>query len=259
MMMSRTLQAHFKSLLLSTYFQDVTKLRQNETAAALLAWAAFPISTSISFANDEIKKLNTDKDVFWNWPDKDLRRAMVFDSHTKNSLAAALAVARERLLDAGDGHNAGFFAPSELGDFLNLATNQMGDTLLQSLLITEMELVRGAAGALKDVQQSLNDMPTAPTKAIVSLAEFGAKITDTFNNKLSIYGNEALRPLSSMLLLAASGALSPGAMAAPRAMLNLYVLNSQHAFDLSQFLAGDLPAQSDVAVAQTLTNLGLNP
>ena len=46
-------------------------------------------------------------------------------------------------------------------------------------------------------------------------------------------------------------------MATPRAMLNLYVLNSQHAFDLKQFLAGELPAQSDVAVAQTLTNLSV--
>jgi hypothetical protein len=254
--MSRSLQAHFKSLLVSTFFQDVTKFRQNESVAALLAWAAFPISTSISFVDDEIKKFNTYKDVFWNWPDKNLRRAMVFDSHTRDSLAASLAVARARLVDAGDGHNAGFFAPGELSDFQKLATNSMGDTLLQSLLITEMELVRGAAGALKDIQQSLADMPTAPTKAIVRLAEFGAKLTDTFNNKLSIYGSESLRPLSSMLLLAASGALSPGALSAPRAMLNLYVLNTQHAFDLKQFLAGELPARSDVAVAQTLTNLG---
>jgi len=42
-------------------------------------------------------------------------------------------------------------------------------------------------------------------------------------------------------------------------MLNFYVLNSQHGFDLKQFLSGKLLAQSDVAVAQTLTNLGLNP
>jgi hypothetical protein len=256
MMMSRSLQAHFKSLLLSTFFQDVTKLRQNESVAALLAWAAFPVSTSINFVNDEIKRFNTDKDVFWNWPDKDLRRAMVFDSHTTGSLAASLAVARARLLDTGDGHNAGFFVPNEVRDFQTLATNSTGDALLQSLLMTEVELVKGAASALKDVQQSLDDMPTAPTKAIVRLAEFGAKITDTFNNKLSIYGNESLRPLSSMLLLAASQALNPGALSTPRAMLNLYVLNSQHAFDLNKFLEGDLPAQSDVAVAQTLTNLG---
>ena len=259
MMMSRSLQAHFKSLLVSTYFQDVTRLRQNESVAALLAWAAFPVSTSISFVDDEIKRFNTDKDVFWNWPDKDLRRAMVFDSHTTQSLAASLEVARFRLLDVGDGHNAGFFVSDEVRDFQKLATNSMGDTLLQSLLITEMELVRGAVGALKDVQQSLDNMATAPTKAIIHLAEFGAKITDTFNNKLSIYGNEALRPLSSMLFVAASEALDSVVSATPRAMLNLYVLNSQHAFDLKQFLAGELPAQSDVAVAQTLTNLGLNP
>ena len=257
MRMSRSLQAHFKSLLVSTYFQNVDNLRQSETSAALLAWAAFPLSTSISFVNGQIKRFNTDKDVFWNWPDKDLRRAMVLDSHTAGTLAASLAAARSRLLDAGDAHNAGFFVPSEIADFQKLAMNSTGDVLLQSLLKTEVEMVKGAASALKDIQESLDDMPTAPTKAIVRLAEFGAKITDTFNSKLSVYGKESLRPLSSMLFVAASEALDPGAVFKPTAMLNLYVLNSQHAFDLKSFLAGELPARSDVAVAQTLTNLGL--
>src|SRR5262249_20757308 len=159
----------------------------NETVAALLAWAAFPVTTSVSFSNDQIK-LNTDKDVFWNWPDIDLRRAMVFNSLTASSLATSLAVARARLLDAGDNHNAGFLGPGEVSDFQKLATNSTGDKLLQSLLMTEVELVKGAAGALKDIQDSLDDMPTAPTKAIVRLADFGAKLTDTFNNNLSIYG-----------------------------------------------------------------------
>ena len=45
------------------------------------------------------------------------------------------------------------------------------------------------------------------------------------------------------------------ALSVPKEMLNLYLLNSQHEFDLTKFLAGDLPSRKDVAVAQTLTNL----
>ena len=39
--------------------------------------------------------------------------------------------------------------------------NSTGDVLLQSLLKTEVEMVKGAASALKDIQESLDDMPTA--------------------------------------------------------------------------------------------------
>jgi hypothetical protein len=246
-----------KRLISSTYFQDVSNLRPDETAAALLVWAALPVSTSIKFVDGEIKAFNTNENVYWNWPDQDLRRAIVFDSHTTGSLTSAIMNAHERLLDAGEPGKAGFFTASEVGDFQRLATNQEGDKLLQNLLQTEVEMVKGAAAALKDIQESLDEMSTAPTRAIVRLAEFGAEITATFNGKLSKYANEPLRPLSSMLLVSSSGILDPGALTTPRAMLNLYVLNSQHDFDLKKFLAGDLPARKDVAVAQTLTNLAL--
>lgn len=257
MMMSRSLQANLKRLISSTYFQDVSNLRPDETAAALLVWAALPVSTSIKFVDGEIKALDTGHEVYWNWPDPDLRRAIVLHKDTTGSLTSEILNARERLLEAGDPGNAAFFAASEVGDFLRRATNPTGDQLLQNLLQTEVEMVKGAAAALKDIQESLDEMSTAPTMAIVRLAEFGAKITDTFNSKLSIYASEPLRPLSSMLLVSSSGVLDPGALTTPRAMLNLYVLNSQHDFDLKKFLAGDLPARKDVAVAQTLTNLAL--
>src|SRR5712692_6837265 len=56
----------------------------------------------------------------------------------------------------------------------------------------------------------LDSVATAPTKAINRFADFGADLTDTFNHKLSgVYGDDALRTLSSMVLLEASRAIDP--------------------------------------------------
>lgn len=256
MRLSRALQAKLKQLIPFYYFQELNNLQSNATAAALLVWAAFPVSTSIDFENGQIQKFNTNQDVFWNFPDHNLRRAMAFDAHTAPALALALAAAHERLLDAGDRRNAALFTPDAAQEFQKLASEGAGDTLLHSLLFTEAQMVDGAAKALRDVQATLSTAATAPTKAIDRLADFGAEVTATFNKNLSVYGKEPLRTLNSMLLAEASVALAPGVAASlPKAMLNLLVLKPQHAFTLADFLNGDMPPRDQVAVSQVLTNL----
>ncbi len=256
MLMSRALQAKLKALIPSFYFQNLDNLQPNPTAAALLVWAALPVSSSIKFQDGEIKQFNTDTDVFWDFPDANLRKALAFDSHTTRSLLPALTTARERLLDAGKSGVAAFFTADQAGSLQNLATNSTGDILLQSLLFTEAEMVNGAANTLKDIQKTLSDAATAPTQAIARFAEYGAHLTETFNKSLSIYGNESLRTLNSMLMVEASKAIDLGfPVAPPTAMATLLVLSAQHKFQLSDYLNGDLPPREEVAVAQTLTNL----
>lgn len=256
MLMSRALQARLKQLIPLYYFQNLGNLQPNETAAALLIWAAFPVSTSIDFQDGQIRRFNTDQDVFWNFPDPNLRRSVAFDVHTTRSLVPALMNAHERLIDAGDSHTAAFFTADGAATFQQFATNTTGDVLLQSLLFTEAQMVSGAETALKDVQDLLSNAATVPTLAMARLADFGATITSTFNKRLSIYGNESLRTLNSMLLAEASAAMSPGlAPSIAMAMLNLLVLKPQHTFQLAGFLNGDLPARNEVAVSQVLTNL----
>ena len=256
MMISRALQAKLKALIPSFYFQNLDNLQRNEAAAPLLAWAAFPVSTSIDFSSGQINRFNTDKDVFWDFEDIHLRRAMVFDPHTVASLATSLATARARLLDAGRTSDASFFTPDNLGKFQQAATDSTGDINLHSLLITEDAMVEGAAKALNDIQSMLADAATAPTKAIARFAEFGSQLTGTFNKSLSIYGNESLRTLNSLLLAEASRILSVGsASMTPGAMASIVVLSPGHKFVLTDFLTGDLPSRSEVAVAQTLTNV----
>jgi hypothetical protein len=179
---------------------------------------------------------------------------MVFDAHTNHSLNLVLASARQRLLDAGNSKSAAFFTPDQVGSFQNLATHSPGDTLLHSLLFTEMEMVNGAANALNDIQKAISNAATAPTQAIARFAEYGAHLTDTFD-KISIYSNESLRTLNSMLMVEASRAIDLSfASVAPTAMATLFVLSPGHKFQLSDYLNGELPPREEVALAQTLTN-----
>ena len=114
-----------------------------------------------------------------------------------------------------------------------------------------------AASTLEDIQKTLPDAAKAPTQAISRFAEYGAHLTETFNKSLSIYGHESLRTLNSMLMVEASKAIDLGfAAAPPTAMATLLVLSAQHKFQLGDFLNGEVPPREEVAVAQTLTNLG---
>ena len=255
--LSLALQANLRALLPFCYFQDVSRLRSNPTAAALLVWAAMPVSTAIDFQDGQIRRFNTDSDVFWDFPDIDLRRAVAFDPHTTASLVPSLLTAQTRLREAGDDDNAEFFTAQQATTFQNVTLSGMGDTLLQSLLFSEAEIIRGATAALKDVNGMLDSVATAPTKAINRFADFGADLTDTFNHKLSgVYGDDALRTLSSMVLLEASRAIDPDLNTQPpQAMLNILTFQNGHAFDLNDFIAGAMPSKNQIAVAQTLVNL----
>jgi hypothetical protein len=255
MNLSKALQAELRELLPSFYFQDVSRLRANPSAAALLVWAAMPVSTSISLQDAQLR-FNTDKDIFWDFPDVDLRRAVAMDAHTTAGLVPSLLTAQNRLREAGDDHNASFFTAQQAASFQTMTLTGMGEILLQSLLFTEADIIRGAA-ALKDVNGMLDAVATSPSKAINRFAEFGADFTDTFNHRLSsVYGNDALRALSSMVLLEASRAIDPGfSSKPPHAMLNILTFTNGHTYDLNDFVAGVMPPRDQVAVAQTLVNL----
>lgn len=256
MTLSRHLQVQLKRLLSAYYFQDIGRLQPNPSAAALLLWSAIPPSTSAEIRGGRVQ-FNTDRDVFWNHPDPDLRHAMVVDTHTAVNLSPMLANARQRLLETEDTKNAEFFEPSHAGIFQGMVLSDLGDRLLQSLLFTESQMITGAAKALVEIQDGLSHVEGSPTKAIARLAEFGAAFTATFNERLkSIYGDDSLRAMSSMLLTEASRALDPTfTFTPPNAALSILVLKEKRTFQLADFLAGKTPERDQVAVAQTLVRM----
>lgn len=251
---SRRIQAGVKRLLPHYFFQDVNRLRQNASAAALLVWAAVRPCTSVNFLNGSLT-FNTDKDVYWNFPDDPLRRAMATNPDTAARLAPALASARLRLQEAGEHKEASFFVPSEAGDFLALAADGAGSSLFRTLVQFEAELVRKAAEALNDLKGLTQAQDAKASDAIAKLAEFGADITTAFNEKLdSVYADKsALRALGQVVFLEASRALDRSLAATkPIAMLTMIVLKETRTFQLDTFLTGAQPDQADVAVAQRL-------
>ena len=216
-------------------------------------WSSLPISTSIRFSDPQLR-FNTDEDVFWNWPDVDLRRAVARDAHTIARLAGRMVGIQNQLREAGR-DNADDFDPSKAGRFVEQALNALGDAFFSSLLFTESQLVRGATDALAKVTAALANEATAPSKAIVALAEFAGSLTQTFNDRVdSIYSGMSGRAVGPMLLVESSAALG-SVTAKPNAMLTLYALNPRHPFDLGTFIDGKTPSQADVALTQTLVSL----
>lgn len=256
MRLSRALQMLWKKVVPALYFQNPNQYQPNPSVAALLVWSALPISTTIDFDRDNltIKQFNTDKDVFWNWPDVDLRRAIARDKHTIAALAGRFPNIQSLLLEAS-GASPGDFALTQVGDFVNLALNPTGDVFFSSLLFAEAEFVNSAAKALDEITQALATIAQKPTQAIKTLASFAAHLTETFNDHVSsVYTGISGRVVGPMLLAESSRALgSPSAQAA--AMLTLYALNPGHTFDLGTFIDGKLPAQKEVALTQTLVSL----
>jgi hypothetical protein len=258
MEISRRLQRKLKELISFYYFQDLDNVRQDFAAAALLVYASIPASTSISLKNGKLT-LNTDKDVYWNWPMPEERRAMMSNPLTRDQLTRHLVQAHDRLLAAGRDQDASFFREAETGDFLSIAGKSEGEKNLKSLLFCEAEIVNGAAEALRHIADFLRNSGNKPQEAIKHLAEFGAEVTTTFNNRVrSIYGGHAIRPLGSMIFLEASCALDPALRnATPNAMLSLTVLKEQRTFKLEAFLKNQWPAREDIALEQRLVSRGL--
>ncbi|HLJ46707.1 MAG TPA: hypothetical protein VKU01_11900 [Bryobacteraceae bacterium] len=254
MRLSRALQGNWKHALPALFFQDLSQYQPSDAVAALLVWSSLPVSTSIDFNNPTINRFNTDKDVFWDWPDVNLRRAIARDPHTSAMLGSHLTAIHNELLEAGSG-NAGFFDPTMAGRIVEQAIGATGDIFLQGLLFTEARLVRGATDALEQISAALATAATAPTQAIKTLANFAADLTDTFNQRVgNVYSGISGRVVGPMLLVESSAAIgSIGAQ--PSATLTLYALNPNHTFDLSTFLTGKNPPKTDVALAQNLVSL----
>jgi hypothetical protein len=160
--------------------------------------------------------------------------------------------ARRRLLAVGDNRNSEYFLPRYLGDFLGLARNSMGDTLLYTLLRQENDLIKGVCSVCKEMQRFRADAAMAPSKAMGRLANGIASLVAAFHHKVSsVYAGDWIHSLGPMLLVECTAALG-GAATTPAALLTIYALKRGQAPDLDAFVAGTLPPKEHVAIAQTI-------
>jgi len=257
MALSRTIQTNIRHLVPFYYLQEDSRLTQNFGTAALLVWAAMPVSTGINFdRNSRVIQFNRDDQTFWNWADIELRRAVASDAHTTALLVQTLLALQKRLQESGNS-NQQFFAANTASSWQQTSLTADGDRLLQGLLFAEAQIIDGAAKALGDVNDMLNDFATAPARAVRRFADFGANLTEAFHDGPGgVYGDASLRALSSMILVEVSRAIAPElTVGNPTAMLNILTLKNQHSFDLGSFPDGGMPPRDQVALAQTLVSL----
>lgn len=252
--LSRSLQAAWRNLLSTLYFQDVSQYQPTPGVAALLLWSCFPVSTSVDDSTGALR-FNTDQQAYWDWADSSLVNAFMTDRHTLTAFGQRLGAINTLLNEVGSSE-AGFFTPAMAGSRISDAQTTVGIADLNSLLFTEAELIDGATKALASLNQGLATASNAPAAAINTLAQFAADLTDTFNNKInSIYSGISDRVIGPMLLLQTTAGLGSSAMTAPSAQLSLYALKPGHTADLTAFVTGTTPPQADVALAQTLVSL----
>jgi hypothetical protein len=204
MYMSRLLQASLRKKIFDSYFGDASRYAPNDSCAALLVYAALPVTTSVILEDGKIT-FNTDKAPYWDYADVDLRRAMITNPHTLTLVESELAVAQAKLLKANS-QNAPFFAPSRAPVFADMVVGDAaGSIVLTSLLLFEARMVSGAtatgvriaslkaSGQAVDIQSELDKLQQV--------------ITGDYNQKLAgLYGDVDIR---SVLLEATKVFQSP--------------------------------------------------
>jgi len=254
MEMSRKLQAKLKELIPFYFFADPGNFKNRAPAQTLLAWAAIPPSSSASLTDGALT-LNTNRDVFWDWPEPDFRRAFLHNAKTSAALSRLLQDVSNRLLAApGMEGLAADYDPRSIESILAVAENSQ---LLQSLLFVEATLIRRAQSAGLDLAKFRVAANADPPQAIALLANFGSEITSTFNSKLSIFGGDATRPLGTMLFVEAASAFNQiQAKRAAVAKFDVVVLRGSAAFPPTGFPDNAPPDPKDVVCSQVLLNLG---
>jgi hypothetical protein len=252
MEMSIAIQAALKKIIPFFYFADVGKYADLDSAFTLIGYSALPAMNSARL-DGSLLRLNTGQSAYWDWMDQELRTAILFSNATEAKLRAMLPAIYQRLQSAGMNDTAKFFEPGDASVRRIRAAVDRDDSRLKSLLFTEAEIIDGAVHAGLQLAKFRVNKGADIKQAVRSLAAFGAKITDTFNSRVSsIYGGDALHPLGTMLFVAAGQALS-NQVANPTAMFRFMVLDAQAPFDTKDFLQGKDP-ESGIAIQQSIVN-----
>ena len=240
MNMSRRFQTQLRRFIPLLYFQDPRKYADLGVAQPLLVYASLPITTSVRVSNGTVQ-LNTNEDLYWNWPDDSAsgdRRALIFSSATRERLDAAMNKAvRELSSTPGLRKTAKFYDPDKnLESARATVLSSHGESLLKSLLFVEAELIVSAAKAGRDLAQ-FRAAVANPPEAVKELAEFGDKLTRTFNAKLRTVfkpkdraSKQLLRNLGLLMFAEVTEALDPGLEVKPTAALEIAVFKAGATF-----------------------------
>jgi hypothetical protein len=193
--------------------------------------------------------------VYWDLEDVALRSAMVNNGRTEALLKIRLSAARRRLQAAGKDKLAQFYKETQINAMRDAAlSSNPGKAVFESLLTVERELVTQArAAALKMAAFSAH---RDAAQARRDLAEFGMKVTETFNARLgNVAVGGALRPLGALMFITAAQVLDPSLKAAASAMFNVIDVRDDVKFPPDGFPNHDSIAEADIVRSETLVHV----
>ncbi|MEK7829460.1 MAG: hypothetical protein AAB401_00155, partial [Acidobacteriota bacterium] len=261
-MMSRSLQAIMRKFLTLYYFSDLKNYRDNPGAAEdLLVYSSLLLRNEVRLNGDSLVSVQNGS-VYWDWPSQDLREAMIRVCD-RTLLIGQLQVAHDLLVANGMSGIADSFHPSRTPQIIRDVVKrntvpfpQQGH--LTKFLLVESMVINEAVDAGAKIASFVANAGSRPTKAVEALADYGSKITDAFNNKISdVYsGGGKLRPLGTAAMIEAARALDPSQTEVQAtALLDLIFVKRGASFSLDDFLKGKQPPTDAVAMQQRLVSL----
>ncbi len=181
---SRRMQSAWRTLLPAAVDMDDLGV---QAAAPLLVWASLPVSTAALLTEKGVE-LNRPDSTYWNWPNAEMRQAMVWNPRTRAALETRLAATH---IDA------------DVDDVRRAVSRPVGAAVFQSLLCAEAQFIdRLTAHLTRCTTKGLG-----PVDALRNLSYLLSGVTSAFHRKLSsVYGPDAARALGPLLLTASSPA-----------------------------------------------------
>jgi hypothetical protein len=233
MNMSCNIQSALRELIPFYYFQNAENYKDITPSRVLLAYASLPASTSVRTRSGRVTELDTNKEIYWDWPDENLQAAMLTHPETISELKRNLFKVHYRLNSIpGMSKTAKHYHHQNLRSILlDLSAGikkSRGpvNMLFYHLLYTENAIIDGAYNAAQNLVKFLESADKKPSEAVRELTQFGAEITETFNKHIKTdFGGDALRPLGTLIFTEAARAFDQNIVdSGIRAMLDLIVL-----------------------------------
>jgi len=255
--MSRRIQRKLKEIIPFYYFGDLDNFEESELPSkTLLVYAAIPPRNHVRVQGNQMI-FDTD-DYYWDSISQPMRANMAGLKDTTTKLKELLDGVNKLLSNAGMTDTANRFKPSLAEaiqkEVINADEPEKGN--FRSLLLTESQIINGALQSGYAMARFCDLKNSKPTEAVKALAEFGSKVTETFNaNITSIYGGGAIRPLGTALFIEVASILDPNAASAADktiAMLDVTVLKRDAKFVMATYLDGQVPEQTDILVHERI-------
>jgi hypothetical protein len=241
--MSAAIQNTMRRIVAQSYFQSAERFRDLVPAFILIGWS------SLAAFNEPGK-------VFWNWPDVETRDLRLREPSTGVLFRNRLTAAHERLsASPGTSSTARFYRPGDAGRLLSEIDRR--HPLLHGLLFSEATIIDAAVQAHEAIARFGPAARTQPSRAVEALAEFGSKLTESFNQAVSAtYLGGISRALGTVLFLEAAKALAGvEAELRPDAMLVISAMRNDAAFDPREFLEAGLLPKDLVAAQEVLVSI----